>query len=150
MPKLVLAYSGGLDTSVILHWLISNGYRVATYTADVGQKEDFEQVKQRAMAIGAFSAEVEDLREELVTDFAYPAIGADALYQDRYPLGTSLARPLTAKGQINHAKRIGATVLSHGATGKGNDQVRFELAYRTLYPEAETLAPWRMPEFLSR
>ncbi len=150
MVKLVLAYSGGLDTSVALHWLLNKGYEVATYTADLGQEQDFKETLKRARSIGASVAIAEDLKEEFVTDYVFPAIKANAKYERLYLLGTSLARPLTAKGQVEYAKRIGATALSHGATGKGNDQVRFELAYRYLYPEAEIIAPWKMPEFFER
>ena len=148
--KLVLAYSGGLDTSVILHWLISKGYEVITFTADLGQEEDFEAIQKKALAVGAIKARIEDVKEEFVKDFIFPAIRANAVYEGRYLLGTSLARPLTAKKQIEIAKEEGATAVAHGATGKGNDQVRFELAYHTLAPGIEIVAPWKDEEFLSQ
>ena len=148
--KLVLAYSGGLDTSVILHWLISKGYEVITFTADLGQEEDFEAIQKKALAVGAINARIEDVKEECVKDFIFPAIRANAVYEGRYLLGTSLARPLTAKKQIEIAKEEGATAVAHGATGKGNDQVRFELAYHTLAPGIEIVAPWKDEEFLSQ
>ena len=152
--KLVLAYSGGtgLDTNVILHWLTKEkGYEVHTFTANLGQ-EGFNQelVVERALKGGATKAHVEDLREEFVTDYVFPAIRGNLKYEGRYLLGTSLARPLTAKKQVEVAKRIGANILSHGATGKGNDQVRFELAYLTLMPEVQIMAPWKDLEFLAR
>jgi argininosuccinate synthase len=146
----VLAYSGGLDTSVILRWLLDKGYNVHTYMANLGQEDDFKAAEKKALKIGASTVYTEDLRREFVKDYIFPAIRANAKYEGRYLLGTSLARPLTAKGQIEYAKKIGAKILSHGATGKGNDQVRFELAYRTLYPEAEIYAPHKDPEFLDK
>ncbi|MDQ1278953.1 MAG: argininosuccinate synthase [Thermoproteota archaeon] len=148
--RLVLAYSGGLDTSVILKWLLEKGYEVITFTANLGQADDFEATKKKALKIGASKAIVEDLRKEFITDYIFPAIKANAKYEGRYLLGTSLARPLTAKAQILLAKEEEATILAHGSTGKGNDQVRFEFAYRTLYPQARIIAPWKDPEFLSR
>ncbi len=148
--KLVLAYSGGLDTSVILKWLIEKGYDVVAFTANLGQNDDFDAIKQKALNVGASKAIVKDIREEFITDFIFPAIRANAKYEGRYLMGTSLARPLTAKAQIVVAKEEGASTVSHGATSKGNDQVRFELAYRTLFPEAKIVAPWKDPEFLSK
>lgn len=153
MPKekLVLAYSGGLDTSVILHWLIQKGYDVVTFTADLGQPgEDFEVLREKALKIGASKVYVEDVKEEFIRDFIFPAIRANAVYEGRYLLGTSLARPLTARKQIEIAKREGATAVAHGATGKGNDQVRFELTYLTLFPEVKIVAPWKDEEFLNK
>lgn len=154
MPKLVLAYSGGLDTSIILHWLIAEGYEVYAYIADLGQdihnEGIFQAATERAVGIGAKGAVAENLQEEFLRKFIFEALKADARYQDRYFMGTAIARPLIAKGQVEYAKRLGATVLSHGATGKGNDQVRFELAYRYLYPEAEIDAPWKNPKFLEQ
>ncbi len=147
--KVVLAYSGGLDTSVILKWLRLRGYEVIAYVADVGQEEDFDAVRAKAMATGAIDVFVEDLREEFVTDYIVPAFKANAIYEGRYLLGTALARPPMAKRQIEIARREGAAAVSHGATGKGNDQVRFELAYYALAPEIEVLSPWKMPEFLA-
>ena len=148
--KLVLAYSGGLDTSVILHWLIAKGYEVITFTADLGQEDDFDAIRKKALAVGATKARIEDMKEEFVRDFIFPAISANAVYEGRYLLGTSLARPLTARKQIEIAKEEGAAAVAHGATGKGNDQVRFELAYHTLAPGIEIVAPWKDEEFLSQ
>ena len=145
-----MAYSGGLDTSVILHWLIAKGYEVITFTADLGQEDDFEAIRKKALAVGATKARIEDMKEEFVRDFIFPAISANAVYEGRYLLGTSLARPLTARKQIEIAKEEGATAVAHGATGKGNDQVRFELAYHTLAPGIEIVAPWKDEEFLSQ
>lgn len=148
--KVILAYSGGLDTSVILHWLLQKGFDVIAFTANLGQKEDFEALKERALQIGASKVYVEDAREEFIKDFIFPAIRANAMYEGRYLLGTSLARPLTAKKQIEIAKKEGATIVAHGATGKGNDQVRFELTYLTLSPEIKIIAPWKDEEFLKK
>jgi argininosuccinate synthase len=148
--KVVLAYSGGLDTSVILKWLIEEGYEVIAYIADVGQDEDFKAAKEKAIKVGASKVYIEDLKEEFVTDFIFPMFKANALYEGRYLLGTSVARPIIAKRQIEIAEKEGAQFVSHGATGKGNDQVRFELTYYSLKPDVKVIAPWKMPEFLSR
>lgn len=148
--KVVLAYSGGLDTSVILHWLLQKGFDVIAFTANLGQKEDFETLKERALKIGASKAIVEDVREEFIRDFVFPAIRSNAMYEGRYLLGTSLARPLTAKKQIDVAKKEGATIVAHGSTGKGNDQVRFELTYQVLSPGIKIIAPWKDEEFLKK
>ncbi|MEM8833466.1 MAG: argininosuccinate synthase, partial [Pseudomonadota bacterium] len=148
--KVVLAYSGGLDTSVILKWLIEEGYDVIAYMADVGQKEDFDAAREKALKLGASKVYVEDLKREFVTDYIFPAFAANAIYEGRYLLGTALARPIIAKRQIEIAEKEGADYVSHGATGKGNDQVRFELAYYALKPDVIVLAPWKMPEFLNR
>lgn len=148
--KVVLAYSGGLDTSIILKWLIEEGYEVIAYLADVGQQEDFKAAREKALKIGASKVFIEDLREEFVTDFIFPAFAAGAVYEGRYLLGTSLARPVIAKRQVEIAEREGAQYVSHGATGKGNDQVRFELTYYALKPDVQVLAPWKMPKFLSQ
>jgi argininosuccinate synthase len=148
--KVVLAYSGGLDTSCILKWLAEKGYEVIAYIADVGQQEDFAAAKEKALEIGASKVYVEDLKGEFVTDFIFPAIKANALYEGRYLLGTSLARPLIAKRQMEIAANEGAAYVSHGATGKGNDQVRFELAYYALDPKIKVISPWKDGEFLSR
>lgn len=148
--KVVLAYSGGLDTSVILKWLCNKGYDVICFVGDVGQKEDFDAVKKKAMNAGASKVYVVDLKEEFVTEYIFPAMRGDALYEGRYLLGTSLARPLLAKTQMEIAEREGAGYVSHGATGKGNDQVRFELTYYALNPEIKVIAPWKDPEFTSQ
>jgi argininosuccinate synthase len=151
MPgKVVLAYSGGLDTSVILKWLVLQGYDVIAYVADVGQRDDFEAAREKALRTGASKVFVEDLREEFVTDFIFPAFKANALYEGRYLLGTALARPLIAKRQIQIAVNEGASYVAHGATGKGNDQVRFELSYYALHPTIKVLAPWKDRAFLER
>jgi argininosuccinate synthase len=146
----VLAYSGGLDTSVILKWLKLKDYKVIAYVADVGQDEDFEQVRKNAEITGADKVVIKDLKREFVTDYIYPAIAGNALYEGRYLLGTALARPIIAKGQIEVALEEGAGWVSHGATGKGNDQVRFELAYWALAPQIRVIAPWKTPEFLEQ
>ncbi len=149
MSKLILAYSGGLDTSVILKWLSEKGYEVIAYIADVGQNEDLDIAKSKALKSGAKKVYVEDLKEELITDYVFPAIKANALYEGRYLLGTSLARPLIAKRQIEIAHKENAEFVSHGSTGKGNDQVRFELCYYALDPDIKVFSPWKDAEFLS-
>ena len=149
-PKVVLAYSGGLDTACILRWLQERGYRVVAFVADVGQDEDFDHVAETAEKRGAVSVHVVDLKREFVTDYIYPAIAGNAIYENRYLLGTSLARPVIAAAQVRVARREGASALGHGATGKGNDQVRFELAYAALAPDLEVVAPWKDPGFLDR
>ncbi len=146
--KVVLAYSGGLDTSVILKWLIDKGYEVIAYVADVGQEDDFKEVEKKALKIGASRVYIRDLKREFVTDYIFPALKANAVYENRYLLGTSLARPLIAKYQIQIAAEEKAEYVSHGATGKGNDQVRFELSYYALNPKIKVLAPWKTQEFL--
>jgi argininosuccinate synthase len=148
--KVVLAYSGGLDTSVILKWLLEEGYEVIAYVADVGQEEDFDAAREKALKVGASKVYVEDLKQEFVTDYIFPAFKANAVYEGRYLLGTSVARPVIAKRQIEIAIKENAQFVSHGATGKGNDQVRFELSYYALKPDIKVLAPWKMPEFLTR
>ena len=150
MKKVMLAYSGGLDTSVILKWLINKGYEVIAYVADVGQNDDFEAVREKALAIGASSVIIEDLKREFVTDYIFQAVKANAVYEDRYLLGTALARPLIAKKQIEAAIEYEADYVAHGATGKGNDQVRFELAYYALKPDIKVISPWKDAEFLSQ
>ena len=147
--RVILAYSGGLDTSVILKWLTLRGYEVIAYIADVGQRDDFDAAKEKALRSGASKVRVEDLREEFVTDFIFPAFKANAMYEGRYLLGTALARPLIAKRQIEIAIAEGAPYVAHGATGKGNDQVRFELAYYALHPTIKVIAPWKDREFLA-
>ncbi len=148
--RVVLAYSGGLDTACILKTLIQQGYDVIAYVADVGQQEDFDEVAERARRTGAIDVRVEDLKREFVTDFIFPAIAGNAVYENRYLLGTSLARPVIAKRQVEIALDVGAQAVAHGATGKGNDQVRFELAFAALAPGLKIIAPWKDPEFLQR
>lgn len=148
--RVVLAYSGGLDTSVILKWLINKGYDVICYIADVGQKEDFECAKNKAFAIGACKVYVENLQKEFVENYIFKALQANAVYEGRYLLGTALARPLIAERQVEIARKEGVTHLAHGATGKGNDQIRFELTYASLMPHATIIAPWKDPEFFGQ
>ncbi len=151
IKKIVLAYSGGLDTSVMLHWLRERyGCEVVCYCADVGQGEELTGLEEKAQATGASKLYVEDLREEFVEEYVWPAVKANALYEGVYLLGTSLARPVIAKRQIEIARREGADAVAHGATGKGNDQVRFELTYYALEPEIRVVAPWREWEFKGR
>jgi len=149
-PKVILAYSGGLDTSIILKWLIEEGHDVVAYIADVGQEEDFETAKKKAESLGACAVYIEDLKEEFVTDYIFPAFKSQAVYEGRYLLGTAIARPIIAKRQIEIAEKENAEYVSHGATGKGNDQVRFELAYYALKPDIKVLAPWKMQSFLDK
>jgi len=149
--KIVLAYSGGLDTSIILKWLAKEyDAEVIAYVADLGQGEDLEEVYNKALKTGASKVYVEDLREEFVKDFVFPAIKSNAIYEGVYLLGTSLARPLIAKRHIEIAEQEGAFAVSHGATGKGNDQVRFELTFYALNPDIQIIAPWREWDFKSR
>jgi argininosuccinate synthase len=148
--KLVLAYSGGLDTSVLLKWLLNEGYDVICFVGNVGQVDDFAAVEKKALETGASKVYVEDLRKELVTDYIFPALGGNAIYEGRYLLGTSLARPLLAKAQVEIAEKEGAGYVAHGSTGKGNDQVRFELAYYALNPEIKVVSPWKDPKFLAQ
>lgn len=148
--KIVLAYSGGLDTSIILKWFIEEGYEVIAYIADVGQEEDFKAAEEKAIKLGAAKVYVEDLKLEFVRDYIFTAVKSQAIYEGRYLLGTSVARPIIAKRQIEIAEKENAQYVSHGATGKGNDQVRFELSYYALNPDIKVLAPWKMDEFLTR
>jgi argininosuccinate synthase len=151
IEKIVLAYSGGLDTSVILKWL-KETYQcpVVAYAADLGQGEELDGIKEKAFATGADDVVVDDLKEVFVKDFVWPALRANAIYESNYLLGTSLARPLISKRQVEVAHQMGANAVSHGATGKGNDQVRFELAYMALDPAIQIIAPWRTWEFRGR
>jgi argininosuccinate synthase len=151
IQKIVLAYSGGLDTSVILAWL-QEKYQcpVVAYAADLGQGDELEEVREKATRTGAQEVIIEDLREEFVRDFVWPAIRANAVYESGYLLGTSLARPLIALKQVEAARRTGANAVSHGATGKGNDQVRFEIAYMALAPDLRIIAPWKIWDFKGR
>src|SRR5262250_1345358 len=152
MPEtVVLAYSGGLDTSIIIPWLKANyPYHVIAMVADVGQGDDIDAVVAKAYDTGATKVWVEDLKEEFLTEYVFPALKASAVYEHKYLLGTSLARPVIAKHQVEVALREGATALAHGCTGKGNDQVRFELAYQALAPELKVIAPWREWDLKSR
>src|SRR5216110_3533819 len=151
VKKVVLAYSGGLDTSVILRWL-QETYRceVVTFTADLGQGEELEPARKKAELLGIREIFIDDLREEFVRDFVFPMFRANALYEGEYLLGTSIARPLIAKRQIEIARQTGADAVCHGATGKGNDQVRFELGYYALEPDIKVIAPWREWDLTSR
>ncbi|KAI1500130.1 argininosuccinate synthase [Biscogniauxia marginata] len=148
--RVCLAYSGGLDTSTILKWLILEGYEVVAFIADVGQQEDFAAVEKKALALGAERMVCVNLQQEFVDELIWPAIQCNAIYEDRYLLGTSLARPVIARAQVEVAKKHNCTILSHGCTGKGNDQVRFELAWKACDPSLKVIAPWRMPKFYER
>lgn len=151
IKKVVLAYSGGLDTSVILKWLIETYQcEVVTFSADLGQEEELDGLEAKAKKTGAVKAYIDDLREEFIRDFVFPAFRANAIYEGQYLLGTSIARPLIAKRQMEIAKIEGADAVSHGATGKGNDQVRFELSYYSIDPEIKIIAPWREWDLTSR
>ena len=146
--KLVLAYSGGLDTSVLLHWLTAQEFEVIALCLDLGQKvEDLNEIRLKGLRAGAKEVLIENVAEEFVRDYVFPAIQWNAVYEGTYLLGTSLARPLIAKKQIEVAAQKGATAVAHGATGKGNDQVRFELSYYSLNPDIHVVAPWKMPKF---
>ncbi|HNR41235.1 MAG TPA: argininosuccinate synthase [Bacteroidales bacterium] len=148
--KVVLAYSGGLDTSVILKWLMEKGYEVIAFVADVGQEDDFEECRKKALLLGASKVIIKDLRKEFVENYVFKAIMGNAVYEDRYLLGTALARPLIAKTQIEVAVSEAAGAVAHGATGKGNDQVRFELSYYALKPDIKVISPWKDKEFLEK
>jgi argininosuccinate synthase len=149
--KVVLAYSGGLDTSIIIPWLKETyGCEVIAMIGDVGQQEDLEAAKRKALATGASSASIEDLREEFITQYIWPTLRAGAVYEHKYLLGTSFARPVLAKRQAEIGLRLGADALAHGCTGKGNDQVRFELAYKAIAPKLQIIAPWREWKIQSR
>ena len=151
VKKVVLAYSGGLDTSVILRWLQTTyGCEVVTFTADLGQGEELEPARRKAEMMGIKQIFVDDLRETFVRDFVFPMFRANALYEGQYLLGTSIARPLIAQRQIEIAEEVGADAVAHGATGKGNDQVRFEIAYYALKPDVTVIAPWREWDLTSR
>src|SRR3954471_18794197 len=153
VKKVVLAYSGGLDTSVILKWLQTTyGCEVVTFTADLGQGEELEPARQKALLLGIKPDNIfiEDLREEFVRDYVFPMFRANAVYEGQYLMGTSIARPLIAKKQIEIAEKVGADAVCHGATGKGNDQVRFELGYYALKPDVTVIAPWREWNLTSR
>lgn len=149
-PKILLAYSGGLDTSCILKWLLEKGYNVTCFMADVGQGEDFTEAKEKAIKIGASEVVVMDLTNNFVENYIWPSIQMGLIYETRYLLGTSLARPCITVGLIETAKELGIQYISHGATGKGNDQVRFELNAYALYPDVKMIVPWRISEFCER
>ncbi len=148
--RVILAYSGGLDTSVIVRWLVEKGFEVITYTADVGQGEELEEIPEKARSAGAVEAVVEDLREEFARDYCMPTMRALALYEGKYPLSAALSRPLISKKLVHYAHKFKADYVAHGSTGKGNDQVRFELSVWALDPDIEVLAPVREWEFKSR
>ncbi|XP_022296045.2 argininosuccinate synthase-like isoform X1 [Crassostrea virginica] len=148
--KVVLAYSGGLDTSCILVWLIEQGYDVIAFCANIGQDEDFNAAKEKALKLGAKRMLIPDVKAEFVEEFIWPAIQANAAYEDRYLLGTALARPCIARAMIKVAVEEKAQFVAHGATGKGNDQIRFELGAYALHPTITVISPWRMPEFYTR
>jgi len=148
--KVVLAYSGGLDTSVILKWLIEKDYEVIAFVADVGQADDFEECRKKALQLGASKVIIADLKKEFIDNYVLKAIMGNAVYEGRYLLGTALARPLIAKKQIETAVSENAHAVAHGATGKGNDQVRFELCYYALKPDIRVIAPWKDREFLEK
>ncbi|MBC8448113.1 MAG: argininosuccinate synthase [Chloroflexi bacterium] len=151
VKKVVLAYSGGLDTSVIVAWLKEKyGCEVITFTADLGQEEELEGLEEKALSTGASKAYIEDLREEFLMEYAFPTMMAGAIYERQYLLGTSFARPITAKRQVEIAELEGADAVAHGCTGKGNDQVRFELTYKALNPRLKVIAPWREWDIRSR
>lgn len=148
--RVVLAYSGGLDTSCILVWLQQKGFEVIAYMADVGQDEDFAAAKEKALKLGAKKCVILDLKKDFVENYIWLAVKSNAIYEDRYLMGTAFARPCIAKGLIKVAKEENAGYISHGATGKGNDQIRFELSSYALYPQVKIIAPWRMEEFYNR
>ena len=151
MAKVVLAYSGGLDTSIIIRWLKENyGYEVIAMTADLGQEEELDSLEEKAIRSGVSKVYIEDLREEFVTDYIYPTVKAGAIYEGKYLLGTAMARPLIAKKLVEIAEKEGAVAVAHGATGKGNDQVRFELSIKALSPSLRIIAPWREWSIRSR
>ncbi|KAK9456082.1 argininosuccinate synthase [Dipodascopsis uninucleata] len=148
--KVCLAYSGGLDTSVILAWLLEQGYEVIAFMANIGQEEDFDAAREKALKIGALKYVLVDVRREFVEELCFPAVQANAIYENVYLLGTSLARPVIARAQIKVAQEEGCFAVTHGCTGKGNDQVRFELSFYALQPDITCITPWRLPEFFNR
>ncbi|MGB8289561.1 MAG: argininosuccinate synthase domain-containing protein, partial [Rhizobium ruizarguesonis] len=151
IEKIVLSYSGGLDTSIILKWLQETyGCEVVTFTADLGQGEELEPARAKAEMAGVKDIRIVDLREEFVSDFVFPMLRANALYEGQYLLGSSIARPLIAKHLVGIAREVGADAVAHGATGKGNDQIRFELAVNALDPSIKVIAPWRQWNIRSR
>lgn len=148
--KIILAYSGGLDTSVILKWLVKSGHEVIAFVADVGQKEDFNYIKEKALKCGASKVYIEDLKKEFVEEFIFTTLKANAIYEGKYLLGTALSRPLIAKKQIEIAIKENTDVLAHGCTGKGNDQIRFELTWMKFMPDCKIVSPWKTEEFLEQ
>ncbi len=147
--KVILAYSGGLDTTVMLKWLIKKGYNVIAYIADVGQKEDFEKIKEKAIKTGASKVYIEDLKEELVEKYIFKMLKSNAIYENQYLLGTAIARPVIAKKQVEIAKKEKTNILAHGCTGKGNDQIRFEFVWMKFLPNLKILSPWKQQDWLS-
>lgn len=150
MKKVVLAYSGGLDTSCILVWLKEQGYQVVAVLANIGQEEDFEAAREKATSLGATKVVIPDVRKEFVEEFIWHSIQANGLYEDRYPMGTALARPCIARAMIKVVREEKAQYIAHGATGKGNDQIRFELSAYALHPKIQVICPWRLPDFYNR
>ena len=147
--KIILAYSGGLDTSVMLKWLVNKGYDVIAYVADVGQKEDFAKIKEKALKTGASKVYIENLKKELVENYIFEMLKASAIYEGRYLLGTAIARPVIAKKHVEIAKKEGTNILAHGCTGKGNDQARFEFTWMKFMPDVEIISPWKQDDWLS-
>jgi len=148
-PKVILAYSGGLDTSVMLKWLVKKGYNVIAYVADVGQKEDFKKIEKKALKTGATKVYTADLKKDLLEKYIFEMIKADAIYEGKYLLGTAIARPIIAKKQVEIAKKEKTNILAHGCTGKGNDQVRFELTWMKFMPNVKIISPWKEDDWLS-
>ncbi len=148
--KVILAYSGGLDTSVMLHWLVIKGYEVIAYIADVGQKEDFQQLKEKALQTGATKVYIEDLKKDFLETYIFQMLKANAVYEGQYLLGTAIARPIIAKKQVDIANKEGTTILAHGCTGKGNDQIRFELIWMQCMPNVQIISPWKQDDWLKQ
>jgi len=148
--KIILAYSGGLDTSVIIKWLANKGYEIVAYVADVGQKEDFEEIKDKALKTGASKVYIEDLKKDLVEKYIFQALKANVLYENQYLLGTAIARPIIAKKQVEIAQKENTNILAHGCTGKGNDQIRFELIWMQYMPNVKIISPWKDEEWLKQ
>ena len=146
--KIILAYSGGLDTSVMMKWLVNKGYEVVAYVADVGQKEDFNKIKEKALQTGASKVYIEDLKKELVEKYIFQMLKANAIYEGKYLLGTAIARPIIAKKQVEIAKKEKTNILAHGCTGKGNDQIRFELTWMKILPGVKIISPWKEDDWL--
>ena len=147
--KIILAYSGGLDTSVMLKWLVNKDYNVIVYVADVGQREDFTKIKEKALKTGASKVYIEDLKKGLVENYIFEVLKANAIYEGKYLLGTAIARPIIAKKHVEIAKKEGTNILAHGCTGKGNDQVRFEFTWMRFMPDVEIISPWKKADWLS-